>query len=371
MFDLYIKNGRTVAGDRIEIGILNGKIVALEKKLEVKTAIKTIDLKNKGYISAGWIDGHTHCYEKLTLYYDSPDTIGYKQGVTTVIDAGSTGADTISDFYQLVIQAKTNVFALVNISKTGIVHQNELSNLENIQEKLVSDVIENYPDFVVGIKARMSKTVIGDNGIRPLELAKSIQKKNSNLPLMVHIGSAPPNLDRILSIMEKGDILTHCYNGKPNGILNKKGKIHEFVWEGYHKGILFDIGHGTDSFNFNTAEQAKREKLPCPIISTDIYHRNREQGPVYNFPTVMEKMLYLGYSLSEMIPMATINPARAFNLPLKGELKIGYDADLTIFKVENKEKELIDSNGNTRKTQQVVTPLRTVVGGIEYTLGAG
>ncbi|MER2226743.1 MAG: amidohydrolase/deacetylase family metallohydrolase [Carnobacterium sp.] len=369
MFDLYIKNAKTATEEPIEIGITNGKIVAIEKKLQVKDAKKTIDLNHQSYLSAGWIDGHTHCYEEMNLYYDSPDTIGYTKGVTSVIDAGSTGADNIAEFYSLASQAKTNVFALVNISKTGIVHQNELADLTNIQEKKVSEVIKNYPDFIVGIKARMSKTVIGDNGIRPLELAKLIQEKNQAIPLMVHVGSAPPDLKTILSIMDKGDVLTHCYNGKLNGILNETGQIHDFVWDAYQKGIRFDIGHGTDSFNFAVAEQAKREKLICHIVSTDIYHRNREDGPVYNFSTVIEKMLFLGYALSDIIPMVTTNPAKAFQLKSKGTLEIGYDADITIFDVENKEKTLVDSNGNTRKTTQVITPIYTIIGGNDYRVG--
>ena len=67
----------------------------------------------------------------------------------------------------------------------------------------------------------MSRTVIGDNGITPLELAKQIQQENQEIPLMVHIGSAPPHLDEILALMEKGDVLTHCFNGKENGILDQ------------------------------------------------------------------------------------------------------------------------------------------------------
>ena len=369
MLDLYIKNGRTIDDETIEIGIKEGKIVAIEKKLDVDASLKTIDLKKQSYLSAGWIDGHTHCYEEMSLYYDSPDKIGYKKGVTTVIDAGSTGADTISNFYSLATHAKTNVFALVNISKTGIVYQNELSDLTTIQENLISKAIANYPDFVVGIKARMSKSVIGDNGIKPLALAKLIQEKNRHLPLMVHIGSAPPDLKSILSMMEKGDILTHCYNGKSNGILNEEGTIHDFVWAAYQKGLIFDIGHGTDSFNFNVAEQAKRENLVCHLVSTDIYHRNRENGPVYSLSTVMEKMLCLGYSLKEIVPMVTINPAKAFNLRSKGRLEVGYDADITIFDVEEKEKEVMDSNGHTRNTQQVIRPLYAIINGNDYKLG--
>lgn len=367
MLELYIKNGKRVDGTTVDIGIEDGKIVSIDNEIKVESK-KTIDLNHQSYVSAGWIDAHTHCYENMELYYDSPDMIGYKSGVSTIIDAGSTGADNIDAFYNLTKNTNTNVFALVNISKTGIIYQHELENLNDVQEDLVAKVLEKHPHFVVGLKARMSKTVVGNNDIEPLKLAKSIQQKNKNIPLMVHIGSSPPTLKDILAVMDKGNILTHCYNGKENGILNDQGEIHDFVWDAYRKGIVFDIGHGTDSFNFEVAEKAKKEELVCQIVSTDIYYRNREDGPVFDFSTLIEKMLYLGYSLNEIIPMVTSYPAKTFHLECKGKLEVGYDADITIFDIHKKEKTLVDSNGNTRIAEQVVSPLYTIIGGKDYRL---
>ncbi len=176
------------------------------------------------YLSAGWIDDHVHCFEEMTLYYDYPDQIGVNKGVTTVIDAGTTGAENIADFYEHAKQAKTNVYALLNISKWGIIAQDELADLNKIQADMVKQKIEELPDFIIGLKARMSKSVVGQNGITPLQLAKRIQKENHQLPLMVHIGSAPPNLLDILALLESGDIMTHCFNGKTNGILEQETK---------------------------------------------------------------------------------------------------------------------------------------------------
>lgn len=259
-YDLLIKNGQTVDGMPVEIAIKEEKIAAVAATIS-GSAKETIHLEPGTYVSAGWIDDHVHCFEKMALYYDYPDEIGVKKGVTTVIDAGTTGAENIHEFYDLAQQAKTNVFGLVNISKWGIVAQDELADLSKVQASLVKKAIQELPDFVVGIKARMSRTVIGDNGITPLELAKQIQQENQEIPLMVHIGSAPPHLDEILALMEKGDVLTHCFNGKENGILDQAtDKIKDFAWQAYNKGVVFDIGHGTDSFNFHVAETALREE---------------------------------------------------------------------------------------------------------------
>lgn len=364
MLDLIIKEGRTLTGEPLEVGIQSGKIVLISSAINEPS--RSVISAKEAIISAGWIDSHVHCYEKMDLYYDFPDEIGIKKGVTTVIDAGTAGEKNIGDFYQLAQQAKTNVFALMNISEDGIVHQDELADLSKINQEKNLARLAQFPKFIVGIKARMSKTVVGDNGILPLKLAKELQKKAKGIPLMVHIGSAPPTLDEVLSLLESGDIVTHCYNGKPNGIMDKNEKVKPFVLDAYSRGVLFDIGHGTDSFNFKVGKKSVQENVLCQTISTDIYHRNRENGPVFDLATTMEKALYLGISLENVLKMVTENPAKNFHLTTKGVLEVGKDADLTLFKIKNKEKYLIDSNGNEAIISKEIQPTMTIVGGKVY-----
>lgn len=369
MTSLYIKNGKDISGFPLEVLIENQKIAQIGPKLNVLMADEVIDLHNTSYISAGWIDDHVHCYEKLSLYYDDPDKVGYLTGVTTVIDAGSTGADNIEDFYQITRHKKTNVFAMINISKTGILAQNELADMTKVAYAPLQKMIDQYPEFIVGIKARISKSVVVDNGIKPLIKAKMFQKLLTQpLPLMVHVGTNPPTLSEIMDVLEKGDIITHCFNGKDNGILNSDGQVKEFVKAGLAKGIIFDIGHGSESFNVKTAQQATIESIFAQSLSTDIYHHNRELGPVYNMATCIEKMLYLGFDLKQVIPMITTVPAHNFNLD-KGELLVGEDADLTIFDVKNQTKELVDSDGNKFQTNKVVEPIYSIISGQSYAIG--
>ncbi|MGX6961918.1 amidohydrolase/deacetylase family metallohydrolase [Vagococcus xieshaowenii] len=362
MLDLLIKNGQDIKGNPIEIGIKDGLIECIDKTID-EEAIQIIELSSGQYISPGWIDSHVHCYEKMTLYYDFPDEIGYKKGVTTVIDAGSTGENNIKEFYELSKKSKTNIYALMNISKDGIVTQDELADLSKIDESVNLERIKELPDFIIGIKARMSKTVVGSNDIIPLKMAKSLQKAANDITLMVHIGSAPPELEDILNLLEKGDIVTHCYNGKLNGILNASNEIKPYVWEAYNRGVLFDIGHGTDSFNFNVGKQAIENGLICKTISTDIYHRNRENGPVYDLATTLEKALSIGIPFEEVIKMVTSHPAEIFNLSNKGRLEKGMDADLTVFDMIEEEKIIVDSNGNEAIVRHQIIPNKTVVAG--------
>lgn len=368
MEDLYIKNGKTERNQPIEIAITNGKITAVGEKLEGITAKKTIDLHHESYVTPGWIDDHVHSYEKLSLYYDDPDKDGYLTGVTTVIDAGSTGADNIRDFYKITRDKKTNVLAMINISKTGILAQDELGDITRIQKAPLYDAVKELQDFIVGIKVRESHSVVVDNDVKPLLEAKKFQAQ-LNLPIMVHVGANPPELKDVLNSMSRDDILTHAYNGKPNGMLDKTGHIKDFVLDAYDRGVIFDVGHGTDSFNFRTGEIARDEGLIPKSVSTDIYHRNRANGPVYDMATTLEKMLLIGYSLPEVIRMVTWAPADNFNLQSKGSLRLGYDGDLTIFNVEKGEKVLTDSNGNQRKTDTLIKPIYSVIAGNEYSIG--
>ena len=127
----------------------------------------------------------------------------------------------------------------------------------------------------------MSSSVVGKNGTRPLVLVKEIQRENRQLPLMVHIGNNPPNLDEIADLLTRGDIITHCYNGKPNRILTPSVRCASRS-SARCGGVLLDVGHGTASFSFEVARRAIKLGILPHTISSDIYCRNRMNGPVHS-----------------------------------------------------------------------------------------
>ncbi|MGF0295400.1 amidohydrolase/deacetylase family metallohydrolase, partial [Escherichia coli] len=158
MFDLLLRRARLVDDTLTDIAIQDGKIAALG---EISApSRKTIELNGKVYVSAGWIDSHVHFYPNSPIYHDDPDSVGIRTGVPTVIDAGSTGADDVDDFYQLTRKAATEVYALLNISRVGLIAQNELANMANIDAAAVKQAVQRHPDFIVGLKARMSSSVV-------------------------------------------------------------------------------------------------------------------------------------------------------------------------------------------------------------------
>nr|CBX72934.1 hypothetical protein YEW_GE26320 [Yersinia enterocolitica W22703] len=187
MYDFIITRAVLVDGRQVDIAINNGKIVAVDTAISAvqnnqtgllaKPAKNVLDLAGKYYLSAGWIDSHVHCYPASPIYHDEADLVGVASGVTTVVDAGSTGANDVDDFYRLTRAAKTHVYAFLNIAKTGIVTQNELADMAQIDKQSVTEAIARNPGFILGIKARMSSSVVGKNGIKPLVRAKEIQQE--------------------------------------------------------------------------------------------------------------------------------------------------------------------------------------------------
>ncbi|MDA8478070.1 amidohydrolase/deacetylase family metallohydrolase [Citrobacter sp. Awk 4] len=369
MFDLLLRRARLVDDTVSDIALKDGKIAAVG---DINApAAKTVDLHGEYFVSAGWIDSHVHCYTKSPIYYDEPDSIGIATGVTTVVDAGSTGADDIDDFYALTREAATDVYALLNISRVGLIAQNELAVMANIDGDAVTQAVKRHPDFIVGLKARMSSSVVGENGITPLEHAKTMQKENGNLPLMVHIGNNPPDLDEIVEYLNAGDMITHCYNGKPNRILTPGGELRASVTRALQRGVRLDVGHGSASLNFAVAQRAIRLGILPHTISSDIYCRNRISGPVHSLANVMSKFLAMGMSLPQVIDCVTANAADSLNLKSKGRIQVGRDADLTLFTLKRQPMVLMDSENDSLQAEEMLVPIAAVRAGKGYVTQQG
>ncbi|WP_429059371.1 amidohydrolase/deacetylase family metallohydrolase [Aeromonas veronii] len=363
MYDIIIKAGRLGDGQLVDIAIREGKIAAIGSLPGTATARQILDLAGRIHVSAGWIDGHTHCYPASPIYHDEPDKVGVESGVTTVIDAGSTGADDVDDFQQIAAGCKTRVHALLNISRIGLLRQNELADSRDLDMDLASAAIRRHPDFIVGIKARMSGSVVGENGLQPLRMAKALQQAHGQLPLMVHVGNTPPDLDEIVALLGDSDLLTHCFNGKPNRILTPAGELRVAVREAMKRGLLLDIGHGGASFSFEVAELAIRQGILPRTISSDIYCKNRIKGPVYSLAHVMSKFLAIGMTLEQVLACVTHQAADALRLSGKGRLEVGADADLTLFEVTSGPTLFMDTEAQSRSGNQQLQPLAALVGG--------
>lgn len=361
MYDLIIRRARLADGSVTDIALQDGKIAALGEV--TGTATTERDLAGRYWLSAGWIDSHVHCYPKSPIYHDEADRIGVDTGVTTVVDAGSTGADDVDEFYRLTRSASTQVYALLNIARTGIVTQNELADMSQIDKVGVRDAVQRLPAFIIGIKARMSSSVVGANGIKPLLRAKEIQHEIGDLPLMVHIGNNPPDLDEIADLLTRGDIITHCYNGKPNRILTPEGQLRAAVKQALARGVRLDVGHGSASFSFEVARAAIAQGILPDTISSDIYCRNRLNGPVYTLAHVMSKFFNVGMTLPQIIACVTHQAASGLRLRSKGAIEPGLDADFTLFTVAHESVSFVDAEGLAEQGDRQLIPLAAIVAG--------
>jgi dihydroorotase len=360
MKDFVLRNVKQVNGVEIDIVIEDGKIVEVSKA-GCGRGKHVLDYSGF-YVSSGWIDLHVHAFPEFDPYGDEIDEIGVSQGVTTIVDAGSCGADRISDLVASRKTAKTNVYAFLNISRIGLQRVDELSRLEWIDKEKVVQAVNDYSEIIVGLKARISKSVVCESGIEPLRIARVLSSETS-LPLMVHIGSGPPSIDEVIPLLEKRDIITHYLNGKQNNLFDAQEKPLQVLKDAIKRGVHLDVGHGTASFSFKVAEAAKRHHIGLNTISTDIYRKNRLNGPVYSMANVLTKFLSLGYSLEEVIAAATTNAANWLNKPELGRIKVGDVANLTLFTVRNEPITLTDSEGEKRVTDRRIETIGVVANG--------
>lgn len=361
-----VKNATLVNGTTVDIVIENQRIVEASETTTIQGDV-IVDAAGM-YVSPGWIDLHTHAFPKYKPYCAMPDQIGYKTGVTTVVDAGSSGADDVDEFYRIAQEATTRVFAFLNISRIGLMRQDELSDLDNLSFAAIQQAVEEYPQFIVGLKARMSASVVCGNGIQPLSIAETFRHK-LELPLMVHVGTAPPELNEVLSYMKKGDILTHCYHEKENNhIFREDGSVEPSLLAAIDRGVYLDVGHGSSSFSFGIAQKAKQQGVYFDSLGTDIYQNNQKNGPVYNMETMLSKFLALGYSLEEVIEAVTIKPAEILRKPDLGSLQPGSIADLTFFTVKESSKKLTDSFGTSIDGESLIKAEAVIIGGKYFEL---
>lgn len=343
-----IKNGLLVspangyARDRRDILVQDGRIAEISVKSD--TNLPVIDASGC-IVTPGLIDIHTHCYPKAFLGLP-PDVLGIERGATTIVDAGSSGADTYEDFLENHIKkSRTKVFSLLNVSKEGLLRGHELDSMEKIDVPALKAMLEKYPDSIVGLKARASASVVGQMGLKPIALAAQIAKETGK-PLTVHVGNYPPALTEVLTLLGKGDIVTHAFHGKKGGILTEQGSIIPAAAAARERGVLFDIGHGVASFSLRVFEKALNQGFDCDLISTDLHVENYE-GPVYNLAAVLSKILNCGESLEDTIHKCTCAPARHYGLKGLGEIREGCIADFNLMKLVPCEEEVVDSIGDT------------------------
>jgi len=369
-----LKGGRLIdpAGGRdgvADVRVRDGKIDAIGANLEAAGAT-VIDVKDY-IVTPGLIDVHLHLMKGLGAFGVDPDIFGVGSGVTTVVDAGSAGHTLLNVFRNYVTDnAKTRVLNYINLSTLGGVSGPGYSILADprlIDEDKIEQAVEANRDIIVGIKIMATGGALGSQGLKPLERARNLGDR-LKLPLLVHIGeswtkdTAPVRIGDVLKYLRAGDIVTHMFTVHPGGLLDANGKLWPQVRDAKESGILMDVGHGLHNLNFDVARKVLDQGLHPDSVSTD-GHRGNRAGPVYDLPTTMAKLMALGFSLNQVIEMATATAAKLLGRTGKiGTLIIGHPADVSVIKVEDREWKAVDSQKGTIPAHRVIIPVYAIRG---------
>jgi dihydroorotase len=355
-YDLVLSGGEVLDPDAglrgvMDVGIAGGKIVAVAPSLPESEARRTIDVKG-GLVTPGLVDIHAHVFVNAHDMGGHTDHFCRASGVTTLCDAGSTGSANFAGLrHVLDHEVRTRVRAFVNLSAigiTGVSRGGELSHFPYADPEGCARTISENPDLAIGVKLRYGPGLVWEYTAEPVKLARRTADMAGGVPLMTHVTDSPIPLPELIAHMKPGDIVTHCYHGRANGIMGQdKLFVLKEVVEAQRHGIIFDCAHGRNHFSFPLIEKALDQGFLPDTISTDLTFASASHGPVWDLPTTMTKLLHFGVSLGEVVRRATSVPARILGYEgTVGTLKPGANADVSVFELRDGNFELRDSDGN-------------------------
>ncbi len=363
-FDLVIRGGRVIDPsqkiDRMaDVAVRAGKIAAVRPEISSSAAAETIDAQGK-IVVPGLIDIHLHQGDPKL-----PPSEVLKTGVTSMVDGGSRGADNIDELITIARNAPNRMRIMLNIARTGNNPGGRGEFLDGIAPADVAKcraAAEKNRDFIIGLKARLSRNVSGTLDLEVLRRARQVADA-VKIPIMIHVGDTASPLPKILELLRPGDIVTHLYAPPPNGIMDDKGRVLEEVRQARRRGILFDFGNGrVEHWTWEVAQSALQQGFAPDTISTDLNLASRTDQ-VIDFPNVLSKFLLMGMPLNDVIARATINAARSHKvLKPYGTLRVGAVADIAVLEPTQGNFEFVDNYmGKKTGPQRLVT--RAVVSG--------
>lgn len=372
-FDLLIRGGHVIDHSQdwdgpADIGIRAGRIAAFGRSLPASGCAHVYEASGQ-YVSPGLIDLHGHwCQAGL---YGVNAEIGLNHGVTTAVDAGTTGFANFPEFRRTAIAtSRARILAFVHISCLGlhVPFVEELLDLRYARPEETAIVVERYRDVTVGVKIRIG-AMTANHGNQAFALALEAARA-CRRPLMVHI-SAGADEAHILDRLRPGDILTHCFHGRSNNMIAADGRSFiPNVKAARDRGVVFDIGHGCGSFSWETARKAFEHHFWPDTISTDLHRYSIDEPWLVTMPDVMSKMLCLGMPLRDVIAKTTWAPARALHREHEiGSLKPGYPADVTLFRTVEGRFDFRDAQGAVRTGDRKIEPSLAVREGTVFAPG--
>ncbi|HGE69824.1 TPA: hypothetical protein ENX78_03240, partial [Candidatus Poribacteria bacterium] len=337
-YDLLLKGGHVIdpanqIDGKMDVAIKDKKIKQVAKEISSEKATKVVNVSDY-YVVPGLIDIHTHVYrfQSSNGYIEGmvPDAHLISSGVTTTVDAGTAGWRHFIDFKENFIDtSRTRILVYINIASGGMVLQSTEQDPKELHPKITAGIAESYSDIIVGIKAAHYWVNQPWDSEHPpwASIDKALEAGDlCNKPIMVDFWPRPerPYTELILKKLRSGDIHTHVF-GRPFPIVDKSGKVYDYMFEAKERGVIFDLGHGAGSFWFRNAIPAIKGGFVPDSISTDL-HMGNINGPVVNMINVMSKCLSIGMPLYEVIMRSTVTPAKEIGRSDLGTLSVGSEA---------------------------------------------
>jgi dihydroorotase len=352
------------------VAIKDGKISLSGLGFYEDEAKEIYNMKGK-IITPGLIDLHCHPVKGFTEWAVSEKDIGLNTGVTLLCDGGTSGAANFNTMRKLIIErSETDILCFLNLSLTGQIILPEIWDKKYINVDYTKIMIEKNRDIIKGIKVRAIQSFYDELGIKGIETAKKLSS-DLNLPLMVHLGEARKRekgdiMDDFsratVSLLEKGDIISHYLTWGSGGMIFKDGKVQPELESAHKRGVVLDSSHGLNHMSFTIAQKAIARGLVPTVISTDMAMWGLPV--VQSLAVVMSKFLNMGIDLYEVIRMTTSSPAEVLGVDSKrGSLKVGNSADLTVFELVKGDYIFSDGAGGEKMRGEVLLEPRMVLKG--------
>lgn len=380
--DILLKGGHVIdpknkIDTQMDIAIAGGKIFQVAPNIPANNAKKVIDVQGL-FVTPGLIDMHVHVFNgtEQDAYIANgftsvfPDGFTFRAGVTTVVDAGSSGWRNFRLLKkQTIDRSQTRVLALLNIVGTGMTSRFEEQDVTDMNPVQTAYMIKRlFPDIIVGIKAAH---YWGDF----TQVDRAVEAGNlANVPVMVDFGEHDPPLsieDLFMKHLRPGDIFTHTFSYGPANretVVDENGKIKPFIHEAQRRGIIFDVGHGGGAFSWRQAIPSMKQGFKPNVISTDLHTESMNSG-MKDLSNLMSKFLNIGMSVQDVILRTTWNPANVIKRPDLGNLSVGSEADIAVFNLRKGDFGFIDIRKTKIKgTQKLETELTIRAGKIVWDL---
>ena len=380
MYDVLLQGGMVLDPSQgingvNDLAVQDGKIARIAPSISADEAVRVIQLSGK-LVCPGLIDLHTHIYSGVNATGVTPDSGGVRAGVTTMVDAGSSGCDTFGGFPEHIIpNNETEVICFLHICRTGLATTPDIFSPSSIDLERTIQVVQEHPNLIAGIKARMVSPALEIMGMEMPRMAKRAARE-AGVKLMVHIGDTEKRYDanvirELLPIMEEGDIVTHLFTANPGGVVDADGKLVPEANEAKDRGVWMDTAHGRMNFSFDVGQRILDQGLVPHCISTDLTVPGRART-VHSMTEMMTRFLALGFTMEQVVTMSTLNPAMAVGVDDRlGTLEVGRQADVSVLEVREGDWVVYDVLSSPMPVNRAVVPVLTLKRGKVFKAGWG